>query len=119
MNNNELKKLVLSKIKETISIKKVFEGDGNKFHHEHFEVTMRLPFNPGITGFEKEFIHMTFDIETPILRQCNYCGRMKRDVKKVQFLKWKDELTKGMRYVCKDCRRYLGNEVRVVKELCK
>lgn len=49
--------------------------------------------------------------------QCRWCLREvpKKTVKTVRIIKWKDELTHGIRRVCRDCRRDLRGEIELVK----
>lgn len=49
--------------------------------------------------------------------KCEWCYRMQKDCKIVQVLKWKDEESKGLRNICPECRKLLGNEIRVTKRV--
>lgn len=44
------------------------------------------------------------------MNKCQWCLGMKEDCKRIQIIKWKNEATKGIRSVCKNCRKYLKGE---------
>ena len=47
--------------------------------------------------------------------QCDWCLQTVEhtDLKRVQVKKWATEPSKGIRMICKRCRRFLGREIRV------
>jgi hypothetical protein len=62
--------------------------------------------------------------------KCEWCFRMVKGCKIVQILKWKDEISRGLRNMCPECREPLrrAKEIRVTKmadrkrsadEICK
>ena len=38
------------------------------------------------------------------------------DIKKVVVIKWMEEISGGIRNVCKECREWLGKEIRVIRK---
>ena len=52
----------------------------------------------------------------PEMNQCEWCLSPTREkLTTIQIIKWKDELTKGIRKVCPDCKNHLKGEYRVLK----
>jgi hypothetical protein len=47
--------------------------------------------------------------------RCEWCNREADEVTTIQIIKWKDELTHGIRRVCKECKIALKGEYRVIK----
>ena len=55
-------------------------------------------------------------IEKEKMEQCEWChSPTKQKLTTVQIIKWKDELTHGIRKVCPDCKRILKGEIHVFK----
>lgn len=44
------------------------------------------------------------DFRTYITEKCDWCLRFQPNCKLVQITKWKNELSKGIRLMCKECR---------------
>jgi len=50
--------------------------------------------------------------------ECRWCLRLvpKQELKTVRIIKWKDELTHGIRRICRDCRKSLKGEIEIIRE---
>jgi hypothetical protein len=53
----------------------------------------------------------------PYATKCEWCLLLtnEKDLTLVQIIKWKDEITKGVRFICPTCKEHLKGEYHVPK----